>query len=525
MNLKPLLSHHRKFVILFLMMIVVGLSLSKPLITLGEIGLGAAWLFQGNIKNQILSFFKNRIALILSSIYLLTIIGLFYTTNFEFAIGDVRRKIPLFLLPFLLSGLNPLTQQEIKFIFKVYVIGVVASSLWSVFVLLGGLNETIIDTRQLSRFTSHIRFGLEICLAIFGSIYYALNEIDFKNKIKWLSVGAWLLIFMIFINLFTGILVFSITASILLLFYGVQHKNKMIKITFLCVFITLFASAYCYINNAISNYKTAQQIELLPMSEYSENGEKFYHDTISEVKDFKENGNYIYRNIAFTELEKAWNERSDFNFNGTDLKGQELKTTLLRFITSKGERKTAKAVENLSNEEINAIEKGIANHIYLRMNDFSRRVHKIIWEFDVYNQHGIANGHSVVMRWVYWQNAFRIFKENIFFGVGTGDLQDAFNQEYQTQTVLSEKYYLRAHNQYITYTISFGLIGLGWFLFFLGYPFLKLKRYNNFLYLAFFCIALLSMVTEDTLETQVGVMFFTFFNTILIFNTTNSKMI
>jgi len=525
LNLKPLLTHHRKFVILFLMMIVVGLSLSKPLITLGEIGLGAAWLLQGNIKNQILSFFKNRIALILSSIYLLTIIGLFYTTNFEFAIGDVRRKIPLFLLPFLLSGLNPLTQQEIKFIFNVYVIGVVASSFWSVFVLLGGLNEVIIDTRQLSRFTSHIRFGLEICLAIFGSIYYALNEIDTKNKIKWFIAGIWLLIFMVIINLFTGILVFSITTSVLLLFYGVQHKNKIVKITFLCVFITLIASVSFYINNSISSYKAAQQIESLPMGEYSENGEKFYHDTISEVKNLKENGNYIYRNIAFTELEEAWNRRSDFNFNGTDLKGQELKTTLLRFITSKAERKTAKAIENLSNEEISAIEKGIANYQYINMNDFSRRVHKIIWEFDVYNQHGIANGHSVVMRWVYWKNAFRIFKENILLGVGTGDLQDAFNQEYKLQTVLSEKYYLRAHNQYITYTISFGLIGLGWFLFFLCYPFFKLKLYNNFLYLAFFCVALLSMVTEDTLETQVGVMFFVFFNTILIINSTNSKMI
>lgn len=507
------------------MMIVVGLSLSKPLITLGEIGLGVTWLTNGNIKNQFLSFFKNKIALLLSSIYLLTIIGLFYTTDFEFGIGDVRRKIPLFLLPLLLSGLNPISQQEIKLIFKIYVIGVVASSLWSIFVLLGGLDVTIVDSRELSRFNSHVRFGLQICLAIFGIFHYAMKEISFKNKIAWIILACWLLIFMFIINLFTGVLVFFITSVVLLLSYGFKQQNKLVRIAFLIVFVLFFVSNYLYITHSFSDYKSMQKTELLTMIEFSEKGEKLSHDTISELKNFKENGNYIYRNIAFKEVEQAWNLRSDYKFNGTDMKGQELKTTLFRFITSKGERKTALSIEKLSDDEVVAIEKGIANYLYLNMNNFTLRLHKIIWEFDVYQQHGVASGHSVVMRWVYWQNAFKIFKENMLIGIGTGDLEDAFIHEYKTQGILSEKYYLRAHNQYITYAVSFGLIGFTWFLFFLFYPFFKLKLYKNFLYLAFFCIVLLSMVSEDTLETQVGVMFFAFFNTLLILNIKRDPLI
>ena len=43
------------------------------------------------------------------------------------------------------------------------------------------------------------------------------------------------------------------------------------------------------------------------------------------------------------------------------------------------------------------------------------------------------------------------------------------------------------------------------------------KRNRNYLYLIFMFIMMLSMFTEDTLETQIGVTLFAFFNSFLVF--------
>ena len=155
----------------------------------------------------------------------------------------------------------------------------------------------------------------------------------------------------------------------------------------------------------------------------------------------------------------------------------------------------------------------------MHMNSFSLRVHKIIWEYDNYSktkgQH--INGHSILMRWTFWKTAVNIIKQNFFFGVGTGDVQDAFNQQYETEkSPLLKKNRMRGHNQYLTYGVSFGLIGLIYFLFCFTYPFIKMQLYKNYQYLAFFSIMLLSMLTEDTLETQVGATFFMFFNSLFL---------
>ena len=75
---------------------------------------------------------------------------------------------------------------------------------------------------------------------------------------------------------------------------------------------------------------------------------------------------------------------------------------------------------------------------------------------------------------------------------------------------------MRSHNQYLAITVAFGIVGLLWYLFSLLYP-LSVKDNRNYLYLVFLFILLFSMLTEDTLETQIGVTLFAFFNSFLVF--------
>jgi O-antigen ligase len=121
------------------------------------------------------------------------------------------------------------------------------------------------------------------------------------------------------------------------------------------------------------------------------------------------------------------------------------------------------------------------------------------------------------MRLEFWKTAFYIIKNNPLMGVGTGDAQSEFNQAYeQTNSSLNPEWRLRSHNQYLAIGVSFGVLGLLYFLFYLIYPACKLQKKLHFLYWPFFIIALLSFFTEDTLETQTGVTFFIFFQTLFL---------
>jgi len=75
----------------------------------------------------------------------------------------------------------------------------------------------------------------------------------------------------------------------------------------------------------------------------------------------------------------------------------------------------------------------------------------------------------------------------------------------------------RSHNQFLSIFVGFGVFGLVWFLFAIFYPPIALKRFDDFFYLVFILIALLSMMTEDTIESQMGVTFFAFFYSFFLF--------
>lgn len=513
LKIKQFLFNPQHLYVVGLCSIALGLSLSKPLIGIGQGIIGFAWFLEGNYKQRLVAFFSSKIAWVLISFFFVSLLGLVYSSNLSYGILDVKRKMPFWAIPFVLFSVK-LTTEQFKLVFKVYLGGVLAATFWSIFVKLGGLGLTIVDDRELSRFNSHIRFGLEICLAIFGLGYYLYKEQNRKIQFVLCFILLWLIVFLFILHLYTGILVLGITSLSLMLFYGFKTESIKIKIIlFLSPLVVVGISGF-YINKSMKHFYISNTV--LEEKRYSPYGEKYWHDLNN---DDKENGNYVYRNIAKEELEYAWNKVSNIHYQGKDLKGQPIEATLIRFLTSKGEYKNQKAVMNLSPKEIQAIEHGVSNCNDLKTNAFERRIRSVIWEFDNYKRGRDYNGHSVVMRWVYWKTAFQIFKENLLFGVGTGDIQDAFNKQYEKEnSILTEKFRLRAHNQFITAFVTYGVVGGILFFVFLFYPFIALNLKDNFLYLAFFLVMVLSMFTEDTLDTQVGLTLYVFFNSLLIFN-------
>jgi len=75
----------------------------------------------------------------------------------------------------------------------------------------------------------------------------------------------------------------------------------------------------------------------------------------------------------------------------------------------------------------------------------------------------------------------------------------------------------RSHNQFMSICIGFGIFGLIWFLFAILYPVFVTKRYDDYFLFIFLIIAMISMLTDDTIESQMGVTFFAFFYCFFLF--------
>jgi hypothetical protein len=75
----------------------------------------------------------------------------------------------------------------------------------------------------------------------------------------------------------------------------------------------------------------------------------------------------------------------------------------------------------------------------------------------------------------------------------------------------------RAHNEYLTLLISFGVFGLAWSLFSWWWPAWRMGAWREPLFIAWAVLFLGSCLTDDTVETQAGATFFAMYYAILVF--------
>ena len=138
--------------------------------------------------------------------------------------------------------------------------------------------------------------------------------------------------------------------------------------------------------------------------------------------------------------------------------------------------------------------------------------------YDVYQKTGNPSGSSSMQRIEYIRASIGIIGHNLIYGVGTGDLEDAFNTQYEEMnTPLERQYRYHAHNQFLGIAVAYGLLGLLWFLFALIYPGIKLRAFHDYFFNSFFLILIISMLSDDTFETQAGATLFAFFFSLLLF--------
>jgi len=456
---------------------------------------------------------ENMPAIVFASLYVLHLLGLLFTVDFDYALKDLRIKLPLLVLPVILSVSNTLDWKKFRLLMLFFVASVIFGTFVSTFIL---VTRDIDNLRDISIFISHIRFSLLISIAMFALAYFFTPHAGFKPYMRVIFMIAigWLGIYLLLSASITGIVVLLIAVFVMALYYTMKKRNIYSRISFV-VLILAPTILFVYLMGVITDVYKVHKVDLDNLDKQTAQGNYYWHD-LSNLQ--TENGYYVWLYICTDELRASWNERSTYDFDGEDSKGQLIRSTLIRYMTSKGLRKDAEGVSQLTDEDVGLIESGEASYHYHERSVFYIRLYKIIWEVQQYLRTGDPSGYSAMQRIEYWRTSLQIIKQHPLIGVGTGDMNIAFERQYEIMnSLLKPEFRWRSHNQFFSIGVGFGIIGIIWFIISLLYPAIKLKRFSDYFYLSFFVIMIVSMISEDTIETQAGVTIFAFFTSLFLF--------
>jgi len=105
----------------------------------------------------------------------------------------------------------------------------------------------------------------------------------------------------------------------------------------------------------------------------------------------------------------------------------------------------------------------------------------------------------------------------ILIGDGIGDGQNTLDKSYENNGYISLSR-MNSHNQYLYFIITIGLMGLVVFVKTLVYIFEKAWKDKNTLYINLILIIVLSALTEAILESNKGIIFYSFFQSLFAFH-------
>jgi O-antigen ligase len=472
------------------------------------------YLLLDSIGRGFKAFYRNKPALIFSSIYLFHIAGLIITTDFDYAFKDLRTKLPIFILPLYISTSEAFGKRQFYWLLLLFTASVLVRSMinsWYLF------HHYYVDIRDISKPVSHIIVGLLISFALFTIGYLIIRNRNWTWKIKTalFIVFAWLAVFLVISQSSTGIVVTVITGILLLVILLLKSKQRFITASLLITLFISISGIYLYMHKTIREYYEVSPVDTTKLDHYTSKGNRYIHYPESHGK---ENGNYIFTYIQWDELRMAWNKRSRINFDSLDRKKQMVRFTLIRFLASKGYRKDEDGVNKLTDEDLRYIENGVANVVYSKEFSIRGKIYEILYGYDKYRETGDPTGSSLIQRLEFWKASWGIIKSYWLTGVGTGDMNEVFQQQYEKMhSKLAPGQRWRSHNQFLSIFIGFGIFGFLWFLFAILYPPLVMRKFNDFFFLIFFINIMLSMIPEDTIESQSGVTFFALFYSLLLF--------
>ena len=463
----PQIHHRVHFFVLALF--IIGVVCSKFLMSMGLL-LGVLNLvFEGNFNSYYRRLRENPLILFILFFYGIHLIGLLWTSNFDYGLDDIRKKTSLLLIP-LIVGAHPIpspkrwTKLIHYFILTLVITAIINLIAYHFF----ATKLKLIDIRDMSLFGSHIRYGILIGIGLtfcFERIYTQR-----KHRNVYVLASVFFLVYTFYSQVLSGIISVAIVLIALLTFLLYIKRLYSVLVFSYVLFIGGLIGLFYYLSIPV-NYP-------VPCTE------------------------------RYDEMESAWNKRSSLNYDSLDQRKQPVSSTLERYLSSKALCARESGVNHLSEEDIHFIERGYAD-VHETYGGIQARLLDIRYQL-----HHASNpsGHSILERIEYWKNAWAVIENHWMFGVGTGDVDDAMQNMYnKRQSSLTPERRLRAHNSYLTYYLTFGILGFLFFLYFQFKFIIQQFKWQQWVGFLFGLIALVTFLFEDTLESQMGITLFAFF--------------
>ena len=492
-----------------LCLLVISLPSSRYFITISLILLIANWIAEGNIREKFHHFSANKPAVAFTLIYLLYVIGLIWSADVQYALyNDLLHKSPTLFMPLILTTSPKLDTKKIRLLLSFFIATVLTVSLIGLSIRLIHPNTSY---REASPFMPGIYFGMMLVLAAFQlpDLVRRVSNKRFHFIIS-LVLSAWLILFLFYLRNLSGIASFTVVSVYLLILVIKRLKSFFLKLLSATVFILLLLLVLWPLKDIYRQTHAEVKTDFSRLEAYSEYGTRYSHDTTNILR---ENGHLVYINIAKKELGEAWNERSEMDFYGKDLKDWKLQYTLYRYMASKGLKKDRQGLSLLTDADIRAVEHGMTNYLNVHRPGIYVRAHVELMGLYIYHKSSRQNPTwgSLAGRIDLWRASIHAFGKKPVFGWGTGSILHAVDYGFNKNNSPLEGKNMKPHNQYMYTLLTLGVTGLILLIFLYVYLIVKTKSWKIQMFRIFVIVLVVNFLANNSLESQLGQNLFVFF--------------
>lgn len=534
---------HQTVHLICLLLAAFLMPLSVWLLSVVSIVMSANWLIGGEYRRKINTLRTHPGIMALLALFAMYLLWLLNTSNFHGALAELRLKLPLLFFPVVAGSAEKPDRSLLRMVLFSFIAGCLFATIAGFGALTGVLPAEIRSSRDLALFVPSIRLSIFLSFAIFSSVWLIMSDgkddgrpasDGTQSPLWWQNLTGWLIplqgskvsgvllaaaaaamsYFLFRLFSVTGLVIFVLLLFLTGIFMVTAGRCVRAGISFLAAAAVGTAALTILSCNAWNRLHNPADASVNRERQLTLSGRAYTH---YPEETLIENGYLVWVNVCEEELRQEWNQRSLKAYDGSDAAGNELRVTLIRYVTAMGMPKDSVAIAALSGKDIFNIEQGYANPLYARKGSPMARAYEIAWEIDRAAEGANPSGHSLTQRPQFYRAAAGIISRHPWTGVGTGDIARAFSDEYQSiSTPLKPEYRLRAHNQYLTFGVTFGIPGMIVAVALMVMPWLISRRRFSYPFLIFMTVVLVTMFNDDTFSSFTGAAFFSYFYTLLI---------
>jgi len=478
---------------------------------------GAAnWLLGGELRAKMRIFSRRRDMLILLSLFGMYLLWLANTTDFQGALHELKIKLPLLFFPVVIGSSFRVTSEHLRLMLFSFIAGCMVAVGAGYLALSGLWPVEVDDSRDLALFVQAIRLSILLNLGIFAALRLSLDTRTGSMTLRVImaAAAAVMALFLFHLLSVTGVVIFIILLGGTGIYLALQKRHRKIGLAFMTTAAAAIAATVMLMTTTWHNLRNPDDPGANFLRQVTLSGNSYTH---YPEESLLENGHLVWINVCEEELKKEWNRRSAVQFDSLDRAGNELRVTLIRYISYRGMPKDSAAISALSANDIENIERGFANPLYAHPGTPRAKAYELAWQADRALKGANPSGHSVAQRLEFYRAAAGIIKKNPWIGTGTGDVRNAYINEYNiNNTPLTEGYRMRSHNQYLSFAVTFGIPGMVIALALMLIPWLISPHRNRYLFAVFISIIFLAMFNDDTFSSFTGATFFSYFYTLFL---------